>query len=204
MSAEETALFCDKASSYNLPVHLDGARIFNAAAHFKVPVKELVDPTTTVQLCLSKGLGAPIGSLLCGPKEFIKKARNNRKLIGGGMRQAGIIAAAGIVALQNTRYVQEDNEKAKLLKSLIYVHEDLFYINEAVTNIIILDLSPGGLLAQSLETDLAKRGLKVKMISENRIRMTVYKGISEANIRQAADIINSCFEKILTEIETPF
>lgn len=198
LSAEETILICQKASLYNLPVHLDGARIFNAASHYKVSVKELVAPADSVQFCLSKGLGAPMGSILCGTSDFIAKARKNRKLIGGGMRQAGIIAAAGIVALQNVDDVHKDNEKTLLLRNLIIVHEDLFYINEVQSNIIILDLSPGGLLAQNAKRALLERGLKVKVISECRIRMTVYKEITESNIRRAAAIINLYFEEMLT------
>ena len=105
--------FCDRKG---LGLHLDGARIFNAAVHLNVPVTEIARHFDTVSVCLSKGLGAPVGSVLCGPKALIAKARRWRKVLGGGMRQAGILAAAGIYALQNNvRRLAEDHENARML-----------------------------------------------------------------------------------------
>lgn len=104
------------ADSQGIPIHLDGARIFNAACSLHVDVKEISQYADSVMFCLSKGLAAPIGSMLAGTKEFIEKARKGRKLMGGGMRQSGIIAAAGIVALEDmTQRLCEDHENARLL-----------------------------------------------------------------------------------------
>jgi threonine aldolase len=102
------------AGEWGLPIHLDGARIFNAAAALKVAVREIADRADSVMFCLSKGLCAPVGSLLAGPKDFVNKARFKRKIMGGGMRQAGILAAAGIVALtKQTLRIEEDHRRAK-------------------------------------------------------------------------------------------
>ena len=100
LSYEYTKQTCKLAHQHGLNVHLDGARIFNASVALNVPVSELANPADSISFCLSKGLSAPIGSLLCGTKEFIDKARKYRKMLGGGMRQAGIIAGAGIVAIE--------------------------------------------------------------------------------------------------------
>jgi threonine aldolase len=103
------------AHDLGVPVHLDGARLFNAAAALDAPVSDIVDPVDTVMCCLSKGLGAPIGSMLAGPESFVDQARRIRKLLGGGMRQAGIIAAPGLHALENRHRLAEDNERAQRL-----------------------------------------------------------------------------------------
>ncbi|MDC7218838.1 MAG: GntG family PLP-dependent aldolase [Spirochaetales bacterium] len=104
------------AAKYNIPVHLDGARIFNAALALNTTVKKMASYTDSLMFCLSKGLTAPVGSLLCGTKDFIRKARRNRKLMGGGMRQAGILGAAGIFALENmVDRLEEDHNNARIL-----------------------------------------------------------------------------------------
>ena len=102
LTPDYTSDIAGLAHRHGLSVHLDGARIFNAAVALDVPVSELVNATDTVSFCVSKGLSAPVGSLLCGSREFVEKARKWRKMVGGGMRQAGVIAAAGMVALQKT------------------------------------------------------------------------------------------------------
>lgn len=198
LSAKETFLFCEKAASYHLPVHLDGARIFNAAAYLNQPVKNLVQPVTTIQFCLSKGLGAPVGSMLCGSSKFIKQARKVRKLLGGGMRQAGVIAAAGIEALNNIKNVHNDNEKALLLANQIRHHNGImFMMNKVETNIIVLDLLSNNLTSHEVEKELAIKGLRVKVTSVKQIRLTIYKDITRKDINTAANIINAFFEKYI-------
>lgn len=128
---------------YGIPIHLDGARIFNAAAYLNKPASEIASYADSVMICLSKGLCAPIGSLLAGSKEFIQKARYNRKKMGGGMRQAGFIAAAGIVALQEmTGRVKKDNEKAKKL-ARAFAGYDVFDVdmNKVMINMFFVKLS---------------------------------------------------------------
>jgi threonine aldolase len=107
----------EAASEWNLPVHLDGARIFNAATALGREVREIAAPADSVMFCLSKGLCAPVGSLLAGPKDFVDAARYKRKILGGGMRQAGILAAAGILALtEQPAYLAEDHARARKLE----------------------------------------------------------------------------------------
>ena len=120
MSVEKTEEIAGIAHRAGLKVHLDGARIFNAALALDVDVKKLAAPVDSVMFCLSKGLSAPAGSILAGGKEFIEEARRQRKLVGGGMRQAGILAAAGLVALNKMRErLQEDHEHARLLAAAL-------------------------------------------------------------------------------------
>jgi threonine aldolase len=116
LNTEQIATIADMAHVHNLTVHMDGARIFNAAVALGIPVSELARPVDSLMFCLSKGLSAPVGSLLVGSKDFIHQARRMRKLLGGGMRQAGILAAAGIVALeQMVERLAEDHEHCKQL-----------------------------------------------------------------------------------------
>ena len=116
MSADETSAICDEAHKLNLPVHLDGARIFNSAVAQNESVANLTKSVDSVQFCLSKGLGAPVGSMLLGTKSFIEEARIWRKRFGGGMRQAGILAAAGLIALtESPKRLHIDHENAKRL-----------------------------------------------------------------------------------------
>ena len=113
LTAEYTRAVGEIARQHNLKFHLDGARLFNAAAALGTDAKELVEPADSVMFCLSKGLGAPVGSILCGEHDFIRKARKTRKMLGGGMRQAGLIAAAGLYALENQLpLIKDDHQRA--------------------------------------------------------------------------------------------
>ncbi|WP_303447022.1 GntG family PLP-dependent aldolase [Oceanobacillus profundus] len=192
MSAKETKAICELANEYSVPVHLDGARIFNVAAYYDLPVSDLVAPVDSVMFSVSKGLGAPIGSLLCGSKAFIKQARSTRKLLGGGMRQVGIIAAAGIIGIEiQSQRLKEDHEHAYLLASKIVGNTKIKVNLENVqTNIVIIDVSNSGYSAAKFEMELAERGLYVKAVSNNHIRMTTYHGISTENVEKAAVIFN--------------
>ncbi len=129
MPLDEMMNIKKNAEKYNIPVHIDGARIFNAAAYLKTDVKEIAACGDSIMFCLSKGLGSPIGSMLVGTKEFIDKARKKRKIMGGGMRQAGIIAAPGILAITKmTKRLEEDHNKAKMLAEE-FAKYDIFDIN---------------------------------------------------------------------------
>ncbi len=130
------------AREAGLPVHLDGARIFNAAVALDLPVAELTDGFDTISVCLSKGLGAPVGSVLIGSAEHIRQARIHRKALGGGMRQAGILAAAGLVALTDSpARLHEDHANARLLAEAIAASPNATIDLEAVqTNIVIFTL----------------------------------------------------------------
>lgn len=146
MSAAQTSEICANAHKLNLPVHLDGARIFNSAVAQNETVANLSKDVDSVQFCLSKGLGAPVGSILLGSKSFINEARTWRKRFGGGMRQAGILAAAGLIALEESpKRLHIDHENAKkLAEGVANLKSVVIDAEKVVTNIVIFDVSATG------------------------------------------------------------
>jgi threonine aldolase len=175
------------ARSHDLAVHLDGARIFNAAVALGVDVRELTRPVDSLSFCLSKGLAAPVGSVICGSKDFIRKAWRARKILGGGMRQAGIIAAAGIVALDRmTDRLREDHDNASRLAQGIAQIEGLSVdLARVQTNIVYFDIARAGLDADELVSRLAGQGVKVLSVSSTRLRAVTHYGITAADIEQS-------------------
>src|SRR5437867_10452289 len=139
---------CDCAHEAGIRVHLDGARIFNAATYLGEKVADMTRRFDSVQFCLSKGLGAPVGSMIVGTREFIERCRSIRKMLGGGMRQAGVLAAAGLVALEKgPRRLQEDHDNAQFLaRQLAEVPGIGIDLSKVQTNIVIYSVKPGGLL----------------------------------------------------------
>ncbi len=181
----------DLAKKYNLPVHLDGARIFNASTALGCDVKELTQYCDSIMFCLSKGLCAPVGSILAGSKEFINKARRYRKLLGGGMRQAGILAAAGVVALTSMiERLSEDHENAKLLaeglKDIEGINVDL---NTVQSNILMMDITTSEYNSYSLVSKLKEEGILVSDINSSRIRFVTHKYISKDDINYTVSVI---------------
>jgi len=168
-----------------LPVHLDGARLFNAAVAQGVTAGDIAAYTTTVQFCLSKGLGAPVGSIIAGPKEWIKEARRWRKRMGGGMRQAGVIAAAGVVALQTmVDRLAEDHTNARFLADRLAELPGMEFDPSAVeTNIVIF--KPTALSAQALVDGLKKRGVLAVITEPDRVRFTTNKDITRDDLNKA-------------------
>jgi threonine aldolase len=161
MTAEHCADICDNAHMLNLPVHMDGARIFNASAALGTPVADLTRKCDSVQFCLSKGLGAPVGSVLVGSKDLIQEARIWRKRLGGGMRQVGILAAAGLIALKESpKRLREDHENARRLAEGIAelpgVEVDL---EKVITNIVIFDVSGTGKTSGEICAQLKEKGV---------------------------------------------
>jgi len=138
ISPEEMAATAAAAHDLDVPVHLDGARLFNAAAALECSAADLVEPVDTVMCCLSKGLGAPVGSMLSGPETFVEQARRVRKLLGGGMRQAGLIAAPGLCALENRHRLADDHERASRLATGLDELEGLS-VAEPETNIVLVE-----------------------------------------------------------------
>jgi threonine aldolase len=178
----------DFAHQRGLLVHLDGARIFNAATACGVSVKEMVDPVDSVTFCLSKGLCAPVGSILCGTRDYIKKALRIRKQLGGGMRQAGILAAAGIVAL-NTMVdrLKEDHLHAKKLAEGLKKHPNLS-LDEgtAATNMVFLTVSDHVKSSiQQISSILEERGILVGVVGERRFRLVTHYWITDDDISHA-------------------
>ena len=161
-------------------MHLDGARIFNAAVRLQVPVTDISHYFDSVSICLSKGLGAPVGSLLCSTREFIKEARRWRKVLGGGMRQAGIIAAAGIYALENhIDRLQEDHEKAALLDEGLREINGLEIESSAMqTNMVFI--KPGKAHSSRLPEYLREKGVLVN--GDVRIRLVTHLDIDKDDI----------------------
>lgn len=183
MNAAETDEICEKAHQLNLPVHLDGARIFNASVALNEPVADMTRSVDSVQFCLSKGLGAPVGSLLLGTKDFIAEARIWRKRFGGGMRQAGILAAAGLIALEESpAKLATDHENAKkLAEGVAQIKGVSIDPKKVVTNIVIFDVSE----TDKSSSDICQR-LKHDDIHAipfgNSIRMVTHCDVSSADI----------------------
>lgn len=179
-----------EAREMGLKVHVDGARIFDAAAYFNVDVKEYSSKVDSMQFCLSKGLGAPMGSILCGSADFIERAKKHRKALGGGQRQSGIAAAAGLVALRDMRgRLSEDHKNAALLADLL---NDAGLAVEAVprrTNMVYFAL-PDSCLGISFFADrCAEAGLLLGAATEGRFRMVTHAGLDEGHVKSAVILI---------------
>jgi len=173
--------------THGLCLHLDGARIFNAAVKTGIDVKELSRDFDTVSVCLSKGLGAPVGSVLCGDAETIKAARRWRKMLGGGMRQAGIIAAAALYALEhNRKRLQDDHDNARLLADGL-TSLDVLTVEyaEAQTNMVFVT-PPQGSVAE-LQAFLADEGIVI--LGGDRIRLVTHLGITAADVARTVECI---------------
>jgi threonine aldolase len=184
----------DIGMRYNIPVHLDGARIFNAATTLGVDAKDIAKYCDSVMFCLSKGLGAPVGSMVAGTKEFIKKARKNRKLMGGGMRQAGILAAAGIIALEKmTERLIEDHENAAYLADQLSkipgvdVKDDRLDIN-----MVFFEMGDDIIAEQKLVEHFMKNGIKICGIEEGEWRFVTNLNVSREDIDFVIEKFKEC------------
>jgi threonine aldolase len=177
------------ANKYSIPTFMDGARIFNAAAASDLDVKEIVQSVDAVQVCLTKGLAAPVGSLLLGTKQFIKEARRVRQRLGGGMRQAGIIAAPGIIALNTMRLrLWEDHENARVLAlGLKKLNEHLVDLQKVQTNIVSVDITPFGIDGDEFLRSMLEMGIKLKKIGPQQFRMVLYYQISKSDIEKVIE-----------------
>jgi len=195
LTPECTKIVCDLAHEKGVHVHCDGARIFNSAVAQNVDVKELVAPVDSVMFCLSKGLCAPVGSMLVGSKEFITKARAVGKMMGTPMRQAGVIAAAGIVALkENVERLAEDHKKAKRLGELLSVIPNAIMDPKAdQTDFVYMNPTPTGLSAQEVTDGLRAKGLLVAKMTDDSIRLACHKDISMEDVEKAAAIVIEYF-----------
>lgn len=181
------------AKKYNLYFHLDGARIWNASVAAGIPVKEYASHFDSISCCLSKGLGAPVGSIIAGSKDFIKEAYRIRKAWGGGMRQAGIIAAAGLYALQNNiDRLKDDHEKAKFLAERINANPNLEIDMKAVqTNILLFH--PKNISVEEGIKKSKDKGLLLSIGKVDLIRAIAHLDVSFNDVKKAADIIDEVF-----------
>lgn len=195
MDADHCAELCDKAHEAGVSVHLDGARIFNAALALNTSVADLARHCDSVQFCLSKGLGAPIGSILMGSETFIETARSWRKRLGGGMRQAGIIAAAGMIALEESpKRLHEDHDNARRLANGLAEIDGISIDPESVvTNIVIFDVSKTGKTQDEICAGLASEGVFV-FGWDTVIRMVTHCGVSAENIDAAIAAVRKVAE----------
>jgi threonine aldolase len=181
------------ADRHGLKIHLDGARLFNAACAAGTDVTVLAEAADSVGICLSKGLAAPVGSVLCGRASFIHEARRARKLLGGGMRQCGVLAAAGLIALeQMTERLAEDHRHARCLAEDLAALPGIQLDPAAVeTNIVFFDLDPAWGDAAALASRLDDQGLKLLALGPQRLRAVTHHGIHRSDIDQAAALFRT-------------
>jgi threonine aldolase len=185
------------ARRYGLKLHVDGARLFNAACALCVEAKDLVVEADSVSICLSKGLAAPAGSVVSGNSDFISEARRNRKLVGGGMRQAGILATAGIVALTEMldRLADDHKNAKKLAEGLANMEGLSIDPNLIFTNIVYFDVTQKGMTAQMLAERLHSRGIRLLPTGPNRLRAVTNYHVTSSDIDYALDIFLSILKE---------
>jgi len=187
LQQENADEICDRAHEAGLPVHMDGARIFNAAVALGKTVKEITLKFDSVSFCLSKGLGAPVGSMLVGAREFIEKARAIRKMVGGGMRQSGVLAAAGLVALEKMpARLHEDHANARFLaQGLARIPGVKVDLPRVQTNIVNSDVSGTGRGAGEMCAELGKHGVLCAPADAQTIRMVTHYDVDRAALERA-------------------
>ncbi len=185
------------ATKYNIKIHLDGARIFNASIASGIPVIEYCKYVDSIMFCLSKGLSAPVGSMLCGPKKFIMEARSWRRLLGGGMRQSGVLAAAGIIALEKMRdRLADDHKRAKILAQALSKLDGIEINPDKVkTNIVICKYMNNKIKMAEFINKLKGFNVLVLPISRDEIRFVTHKDIDDNDVARA---IEAC-KKIIRE-----
>jgi threonine aldolase len=204
ITAAETKSVADFAHARGMRVHLDGARIFNAAAALGVDAKELVADVDTVQFCFSKGLAAPVGSILCGDGATVAKARRVRKMLGGAMRQAGVIAAAALIGLEEMRErLAEDHRNAKRfaegLAQLPGVHIEA---KKVVTNIVSFEIDPAVMDAGAFQKACAEKGLRISRYLGNspRLRAVTHVDLSRDDVDAALEIARAVLARSRTPV----
>nr|WP_276531934.1 low-specificity L-threonine aldolase [Brevibacillus invocatus] len=184
----------DVASARHIPVHLDGARLYNAAVALGIDVRELTRYTDTVQVCLSKGLSAPVGSVLAGDRDFIEEARWWRKKLGGGMRQAGYLAAPGILALtEMTQRLQEDHDRAKQLE--VGLQKLQIEVEPVETNIVLVNTHSLKLTAEQFISRLREKGVLANDFDQYVTRFTTHRHIEEQDITRVLEIMEGIVEE---------
>ena len=184
---------CDRAHEQGISVHLDGARVFNAATYLNETVSDMTRKFDSVQFCLSKGLGAPVGSMIVGSRDFIERCRSIRKMLGGGMRQAGVLGAAGLVALQDgPGRLQVDHDHARILaQRLSRLHGIALDPSKVQTNIVIFSVRPSGLSSADFLAAIARRGVLAVPVAADRIRMVTHLDVGQSDVETAAEIVAS-------------
>lgn len=199
--AETADEICEKAHERGLKVHLDGARIFNAATTLGKDVSEITSKFDSVQFCLSKGLGAPVGSLIVGSQTLIDRCRRLRKMLGGGMRQAGVVAAAGLVALEDgPGRLQEDHANASYLAERLARLSSIDLNPESVqSNIVIYGLDASRFDSASFLSEIKRRGVLAIPVDRYRVRMVTHRDVGQQAVARAADVVEEVVENFVKE-----
>lgn len=185
---DELAAAADAAHGLDIPVHVDGARVLNAAVALETDPAELLAPADSVMFCLSKGLGAPVGSILAGSEAFVERARRTRKLMGGGMRQAGMVAAPGILALEGRGRLTADHANATRLADALDGVAGLG-VQEPDTNIVLVDTAGAGLTATEFTERAHEEGVLASKFYEHTVRFCTHRDVNEADIDDAVGAI---------------
>ena len=181
------------AKTHNVRVHIDGARIFNACCASGISPREYAHYCHSLSFCLSKGLGAPVGSLLVGDKEWIEEARRVRKMLGGGMRQAGVLAACGLIALERREQLTRDHHLARQLTQGLSQFPQI-HIEEPETNIVMVYLSPP-FQAEEFVQRIREKGVLAVAIRQNLVRFVTHKDVDEQDVQRAIEAVGSVLEK---------
>lgn len=189
---------CDNSHSLGIKVHMDGARVFNAACYLNKPVREIAAKADTIMFCLSKGLGAPVGSMLAGTAEAIERGRLYRKRLGGAMRQAGVLAAAGLIALEEMPgRLSEDHANARFLAEGIARLPGIRLDPAKVqTNIVIFDVTGTGLSSKEFAARCANSGLRVSTANPACVRMLTHCNVSRADCERALETLRDAFRDL--------
>ncbi|TMD60310.1 MAG: aminotransferase class I/II-fold pyridoxal phosphate-dependent enzyme [Chloroflexi bacterium] len=205
ITPEETKAAADLAHTHGLKVHLDGARIFNSAVAQGVDARDLTRHVDTVQFCYSKGLAAPVGSIICGPRETIERARKIRKMLGGAMRQAGVIAAAAIVAIDTMRdrLVEDHVNARRLADGLAAIRGVSIYPTRVETNIVAFELDPS-VSGERFRDACAADGLRLSSYGGNwrRLRMVTHYGLEQRDVDSALEIMSRALANVRGPVET--
>ncbi|MHB8606291.1 MAG: threonine aldolase family protein [Thermoplasmatota archaeon] len=180
------------ARAHKIPLHLDGARIFNAAVALGVPARAVAEAADSVQFCFSKGLGAPVGSVLCGPREFVADARKVRQYLGGAMRQAGIVAAGALMALdEGPKRLADDHRRAKRLAAGLAGAPGLRF-ETPDTNILVVDV---GADAGAFAAEVRKHDVGISVVSPTEVRACTHLDVDDAGIERAIEAIRGVAER---------
>ena len=188
----------DGAHELGVKVHMDGARVFNAAAALRVPVEDIVAPVDTVMFCLSKALGAPAGSMVAGAAALIDKGRLLRKRLGGGMRQAGVLAAAGLIALEETpARLGEDHANARFFaEGVARIPGVEMDPRQVATNIVVFDIGATGLTSGELSRRLKQRGVLINGIGQSHMRAVTHYDVTRAECAQAVETLAEAVARV--------
>ena len=192
LTPSDTKALCDVAHSHGMQVHLDGARIFNAAVALEVPVTELTNDVDGLTFCLSKGLSAPAGSLVCGPRDCVDRARKYRKMVGGGMRQVGVLAAAGMVALSTCveRLADDHGNAHRLAQGLAEIPGLSVDPDQIRTNIVFVEVAPNLGPTPGFIRRMAEEGVKVSYPGERNFRMVTNRHITSDDVAETLSIVS--------------